>query len=162
VKTWTMLESFFNSHNRLLEPMERISEVLFGLIMVLTVTCSFSIAEADRSRVRDMLFAAIVCNFGLGCHRRSPFLLARFSEQGRGILSLRALRKSNDLSEVRTIIGSVLPPLLASVLTPTDFDLLRKRLNQLPEPPTHHDLPTTIGSLPAKSFYLSFFLHSRS
>jgi hypothetical protein len=31
-----------------LEPVERISEVLFGLIMVLTFTGSLSIAESDR------------------------------------------------------------------------------------------------------------------
>jgi hypothetical protein len=36
-----MLESVTNPSERLLEPMERFSEVLFGLIMVLTFTCSF-------------------------------------------------------------------------------------------------------------------------
>jgi hypothetical protein len=38
--------------------MERISEVLFGLIMVLSVTCPFSVAEADRKQVHGMLLAA--------------------------------------------------------------------------------------------------------
>jgi hypothetical protein len=42
--------------------MERISEVLFGLIMVLTVTCSFSVAEADPKNVHAMLLAALGCN----------------------------------------------------------------------------------------------------
>ena len=36
------------SANRVLAPINRISEVLFGLIMVLTFTGSLSIAEAGR------------------------------------------------------------------------------------------------------------------
>jgi len=44
---------------RPLEPLDRISEVLIGLIMVLTVTCSFSVVEANRRDVRHMLLAAL-------------------------------------------------------------------------------------------------------
>src|SRR6478609_7585843 len=47
---------------RILEPSERIAEVLFGLIMVLTFTGSLSIAEADRAEVRSMLIGALGCN----------------------------------------------------------------------------------------------------
>ena len=36
------------SSKRVLEPIERVSEVLFGLIMVLTFTGSLSVAEAGR------------------------------------------------------------------------------------------------------------------
>ena len=37
------------STKRVLDPIERIAEVLFGLIMVLTFTGSLSVAEADAS-----------------------------------------------------------------------------------------------------------------
>jgi hypothetical protein len=135
-----MLESRFNSRKNLLGPMERISEVLFGLIMVLTVTCSFSVAEADRKQVHGMLFAAVGCNLAWGAIDAVLHLLARFSEQGQGILALQALRKAADLSEAQTIIAAALPPLLASALTPTEFDLMRLRLNELPEPPARPKL----------------------
>jgi len=36
------------SSKRLLDPIDRVSEVLFGLIMVLTFTGSLSVAEAGR------------------------------------------------------------------------------------------------------------------
>ena len=132
-----MLDSLSNSHKRLLDPMDRISEVLFGLIMVLTVTCSFSAAGAHRKEVHAMLLAAVGCNLAWGVIDAVFYLLGRFSEQGRGILALRALRKAADLREVQTIIAASLPPLLASALTPMEFDLMRQRLNQLPEPPPH-------------------------
>ena len=51
---------------RVLEPIERISEVLFGLIMVLGFTGSLSAAQAGRSDVRTMLFGAIGCNLAWG------------------------------------------------------------------------------------------------
>ena len=43
-----MSNESIKSSKRVLEPSERISEVLFGLIMVLTFTGSLSIAEVGR------------------------------------------------------------------------------------------------------------------
>jgi hypothetical protein len=41
-----------------LDPMERISEVMFGLIMALTFTCTLGVATADvAARVRIHAFA---------------------------------------------------------------------------------------------------------
>ena len=51
---------------RVLEPIERVSEVLFGLIMVLTFTGSLSVAEAGREDVRTMLIGALGCNLAWG------------------------------------------------------------------------------------------------
>jgi hypothetical protein len=115
--------------------MERISEVLFGLIMVLTVTCSFSIAKAESKHVHAMLLAALGCNLAWGVIDAVFHLMARYCEQGRGILALQALRKAADSREAQAIIVDALPPLLASVLTPTEFGAMRERLNQLPNLP---------------------------
>jgi hypothetical protein len=46
--------------DRVLEPVERLSEILFGLIMALTITGAVSVATADRFTIRTMLFAALV------------------------------------------------------------------------------------------------------
>ena len=51
---------------RVLTPNERISEVLFGLIMVLTFTGSLSVAEAGREDIRTMLIGALGCNLAWG------------------------------------------------------------------------------------------------
>ena len=64
----TMPDDSIKSRKRLLDPMERISEVLFGLIMVLSFTCSFSVADAGRSEVRKMLIGALGWNLSLGHH----------------------------------------------------------------------------------------------
>jgi VIT1/CCC1 family predicted Fe2+/Mn2+ transporter len=125
--------------------------------MVLTLTCSLSAVEADRREVHNMLLAAVGCNLAWGAIDAVFYLLARFSEQGRGILALQALRKSADLSEAQIIIAAALPPLLGSALTPTDFDLMRQRLNQLPEPPARPRL-TKNDWLAAGMVFLLVFL----
>lgn len=51
---------------RVLDPMERLSEVLFGLIMVLTFTGSLGAATAGREEIRTMLIGAIGCNLAWG------------------------------------------------------------------------------------------------
>src|SRR5256885_2262829 len=58
--------SFELSSKRVLEPIDRVSEVLFGLIMVLTFTGSLSVAEAGRDDVRTMLIGALGCNLAWG------------------------------------------------------------------------------------------------
>jgi len=59
-----MSDELIKSSRHVLEPYERISEVLFGLIMVLTFTGSLSVAEAQghRAEVRTMLIGALGCN----------------------------------------------------------------------------------------------------
>ena len=47
---------------RLLDPAERLSEILFGLIMVLTFTCTFGAAHAGEAAVRQLLLGALGCN----------------------------------------------------------------------------------------------------
>lgn len=46
---------------RVLDPVDRISELLFGLFMVLTFTGTLSVASAGREDLRTMLVAAIGC-----------------------------------------------------------------------------------------------------
>ena len=117
----------------LLKPIERISEILFGLIMVLTVTCSFSVGQAGRQDIHHMLLAALGCNLAWGVIDAVFYLMARFSEQGNGIVALQELRKTTNPKEAQEIIGDALPPLLAAALAPIDFGLIRQRLNGLPD-----------------------------
>lgn len=131
-----MSEERSGSAKHLLDPMERASEVLFGLIMVLTFTCSFSVVGAGRTEVRQMLAAALGCNLAWGIIDAVFYLMARLSEQGHGIVALRAL-KTADPTMAHRVIADALPPLLASVLPEAEFEAMRHKLKQLPEPPAH-------------------------
>ena len=86
----------------LLDPIERLSEVLFGLIMVLSFTGSLSAATAGREEVRTMLFGAIGCNLAWGIVDAVMYLITRLTERGRDILTLRAMRQAADPTEAHT------------------------------------------------------------
>jgi hypothetical protein len=118
--------------DRILEPMDRISEVLFGLIMALTFTLTLGVVTADRIQVRTMLFGALGCNLAWGIIDAGVFLMARFNQR-RNAMHLRAVRTAASKGEAHRIIGDALPPLLASILPPDQLELMRQRLLQLPE-----------------------------
>lgn len=50
------------SRARVLSPLDRYSEILFGLIMALSFTCALSVAETGQAEVRTMLVAALALN----------------------------------------------------------------------------------------------------
>src|SRR5947209_6991376 len=132
--------SFESSSRRVLEPIDRISEVLFGLIMVLTFTGSLSIAEAGRDDVRTMLIGALGCNLAWGFIDGVLYLMGCLAENGRGLLIFSALRKATDPGDAQRLIAAALPPVIGSVLTPAEFEAVRERLMRLPEPPAQAKL----------------------
>jgi VIT family len=125
------------SSKRVLEPIDRVSEILFGLIMVLTFTGSLSIAEAGRDDVRTMLIGALGCNLAWGIIDGVLYLMGCLAEKGRGLLTFRAVRRAADPKEAQRLIADALPSVVASVLEPVEMESLYRRLKQLPEPPDH-------------------------
>ena len=120
---------------RVLDPMERISETLFGLIMALTFTCTVGVATAGDMKIKTMLFGALGCNLAWGIIDGGVYLLARINDRGRKILTLRAMRQAPDLKAAQRIIADALPTLLASVVPLEQLELMRQKLHQSPEPP---------------------------
>jgi hypothetical protein len=116
---------------------ERVAEVLFGLIMVLTFTGSLSVAEADRAEVRTMLIGALGCNLAWGIIDAVLYLMGSLTEKGRGLLTFRAVRQATDSERARHLIADALPPIVASVLEPAELASIHRRLIELPEPPAN-------------------------
>jgi VIT1/CCC1 family predicted Fe2+/Mn2+ transporter len=132
-----MADEETTSRTPVLDPSERISEVLFGLIMVLTFTGSLSVAEAGREDVRTMLVGAIGCNLAWGVIDGLFYLMGRLAEMGADLRTLRGVRAARDAATARRRIARTLPPLVADHLRPEEFEALHARLSALPEPPEH-------------------------
>jgi hypothetical protein len=123
------------SSKRVLDPIDRVAEILFGLIMVLTFTGSLSVAGAGRDDVRTMLIGALGCNFAWGIIDGILYLMGCLAEKGQSLGIFRAVRKATHPSEAQRLIADALPPVVASVLTPTELETMHERFKQLPEPP---------------------------
>ena len=126
--------------SRILDPMERISETLFGLIMALTFICSLGVATGANINIQTMLVGALGCDLAWGIVDGGLYLLARINEQGRNILTLRAARQASDPAQAQRAIADAMPPALASVLPSEQLELMRQKLQQLPEPPARPKL----------------------
>ena len=125
---------------RILEPVERLSEILFGLIMVLTFTGSLSVAEAGREDIRAMLVGALGCNIAWGIIDGILYLMGRLGELGRDLATFKAIRAATDPAEARLLIAGALPPVMAGLLRPDELGQLHQRLKELPEPPPQRHL----------------------
>jgi VIT family len=119
-----------SSFRRVLDPIDRISEVLFGLIMVLTATLTLSVATAGRAEVKAMVLAALGCNLAWGIIDAGLYLMESLAERGRNLLTMRAIVQTNDPETARQVLADALPPRLAAVLSPSEIDSIRQRLLQ--------------------------------
>ena len=134
----------FLEHRRVLDPIERVSEVLFGLIMVLTFTGSLSVANPDRAEVREMLYGAIGCNLAWGIVDAVMYVLASVLARTRGLRMLRKVQSTTDPAEARAAIAGVLNPFVAARLRPAILEMAREDMvalkgTPLPAPITRED-----------------------
>ena len=120
---------------RVLEPIERISEVIFGVIMVLTFTGSLSVAEAGRETIRTMLIGALGCNFAWGVIDAVLYLMSNLVENARSLVTYNRVCSATDAREAQRLVARALPPVIASVLEPAELEAVHLRLKQLPRPP---------------------------
>jgi VIT family protein len=136
--------------DRLLDPIARVSEVLFGLIMALTFTGTLSAATADRAEVRTLLIGVIGCNIAWGLVDAVMFLMSSLTERGHGLVTIRAVRLAGRPEDAYRVIRGVLPPVLVSLLKHEHLEDVRQGLVQMqdvePTPRlTRHDWLGALG-----------------
>lgn len=129
----------------ILDPESRASEILFGLIMALTFTCSMSIAEAGRDDVRAVLVGALGCNLAWGIIDAVFYLMGRIADRSNTLQSYLAVRSDLSEAEGAQAVAGALPPLVASVMSRDELLDIRRRVLALPSPqqrivPTADDL----------------------
>jgi VIT family len=119
-----------------LDPADRISEVLFGLIMVLISTGTLSVLTAGKAEVRTMIIGALGCNVAWGIIDAGMYLMACLDERGRTLLALQAIHRAGNQAEARRAVADALPPSFAEFLTDAEIEPIRRRLAALAYPPT--------------------------
>ena len=132
LSTWTALPP-----GPVLDPLERTSEILFGVIMVLTFTSSISVAEGGHAETREVLVAALGCNIAWGIVDAAFYLMSSVIGHARGLRILRTIRENRDQSLSQRLILDALPAPVSAVLTPSEVEQLRERLVRQPDPPEH-------------------------
>jgi hypothetical protein len=124
---------------RVLDPIDRISEVLFGLFMVLTFTGTLSVATAGRDDVRTMLIAAIGCNTAWGFVDAMMYVLRTLVERSRSATLLAVVRATTQPEQAHRLIANHIGPVSAG-LEPGALEGLRRWLVALPP----HEAPRAV------------------
>lgn len=144
------------SVRKVLDPIDRISEILFGLIMVLTSTSTLSVISAGQPEVRMMILGALGCNLAWGIIDGGLYVLGALDERGRNLKTLRSVRANGSPEQARRTIADALPSPLAR-LADRDLEALRLEILRQPAPPERPGL-TTDDALGALAICLLVFL----
>lgn len=130
----------------LLDPIDRVSEILFGLIMAVTIIGSVSVASAGRAEVRTAMAAALGCNLAWGLVDAVMYLVRTLTERTRNRSLAKLVRAANDDAAHRLIERS-LPPHVAALAGPVEVEGMRRRLLALPD---------AAGGLSSEDFLAAF------
>jgi hypothetical protein len=135
---------------RILDPVDRVSELLFGLFMALTFVGAVSVAEAGHAEIRAMYAAAIGCNLAWGLVDAVMYVVRTITARGRSLTLLRSVRAAPDAAMARAIIRDSFTPVVASLVSDAALDAMRERMlamRDLPRRPALHrdDLKAALG-----------------
>lgn len=119
----------------MLDPVERITEVIFGLLMAMTFTGTISVATSDQAAERTMMIAALGCNLAWGLADAVMYLLRALVERTRKVKLYASLRDGVDPAGGQALIAQVLPLHLAGVAGTEGLEFLRCRLLEQPSLP---------------------------
>ncbi|HSV60859.1 MAG TPA: hypothetical protein VLJ19_18330 [Variovorax sp.] len=125
---------------RVLDPVDRISEMLFGLLMALSFTGAISVAESGEAQIREMFVAALGCNLAWGLVDAVMFLVRTITDRGRALALAHAVRRAKDASSARSLLDHALSEAAANLVGAPEIEAVRQRIIAMPELPARPKL----------------------
>ena len=122
-------------HEPVLSPVDRVSELLFGLFMALTFVGAVSVAEAGRQEIRAMFAAALGCNLAWGLADAVMYLVRTVTDRGRSLTLIRNVRAAADAETGRRLIEGSLTHVVAGLVSEAEIERIRGRIVALPSVP---------------------------
>ena len=123
-----------------LSPVDRVSELLFGLFMALTFVGAVSAATAGREEIRTMFAAALGCNLAWGLVDAVMYVVRTMTDRGRLLTLVRSVRAAPDAAAGRTLIERSLSRAVAGLVSPAEVEAMRGRIVALPSVPARPTL----------------------
>jgi len=106
---------------RYLDPASRLGEILFGLIMVLTVTLAAGLTVTDdRAGVRELLLAAIGCNVAWGIIDAVMYVMNCITVRSAKIRLVQAVQRVPDSNAALELIQTQIEPELQELIEPEE------------------------------------------
>src|SRR6478672_642607 len=120
---WPGEEKMKRFVRRYLDPASRLGEILFGLIMVLTVTLTAGLTvDEGRAGVRQLLFAAIGCNVAWGIIDAVMYIMNCVTVRSGKVRLVQAVQAAPNEKSAVALIQKGTEPELQEMLEPADAE----------------------------------------
>lgn len=128
-----------NFSEKYLSPAERLSEIIFGLIMVLTVSSTLKIAlDGGENEIRIMITAALGCNIAWGIVDGVMYVLTNVFERNRYAKMVSSIKSAADKNTALAAIEEELESTIKWVLDEKErkriyTEVLKSATNAVPQ-----------------------------
>jgi len=123
---WPKTELFVARH---LDPASRLGEVLFGLIMVLSVTLTAGLTVAEGpAGVRQLLIAALGCNLAWGIIDAIMYVMSSMTERAEKAHLIHAIQSAPDPATALDIVRVEIEPRFEALTGPENRDLVSRSI----------------------------------
>ena len=126
-----------------LNPVDRIMELLFGLLMTLSFTGAVSVAETGQKEIREMFIAALGCNLAWGLVDGVMYLIRTVTDRGRTLTLVRSVREAPDAQAGRAVVEQSLSRAAAGLVSATEVEAVRGRIAALTSLPSRPKLASS-------------------
>jgi len=125
-----------------LDTIERVSEMCFGLFMALTFVGAVSAATGgqEAQAAMTMFYTALGCNLAWGLVDAVMYLVRTLTDRGKRLTLAMAVRAAPDEAAAEKILREELPPLVARLVGDEELKAIRRQLvsHRLPDKPRFH------------------------
>jgi hypothetical protein len=124
----------------ILNPVDRISEMLFGLFMALTFIGAVSVAGRGQDEVRTLFVTAIGCNLAWGLVDAVMYLVRTATGRGRQLRLALAVRAAPDAETGRALVRSAFVDAFPRAVSETEIESIRARVAAMTDLPARPEL----------------------
>jgi hypothetical protein len=127
----------FGANERVLDTVERVSEMCFGLFMALTFVGAVNAIGEEAQTGVQMFYTAFGCNLAWGLVDAVMYLVRTITTRGRQLTLALAVRRAHDPAEGVRALRDGLPAGIAGIIGDEQLEPIRRRLlaAELPDRP---------------------------
>jgi hypothetical protein len=111
-----------------LDTVDRVSELCFGLFMALTFVGAVSAATAGEDAGRKMMYTALGCNLAWGLADAAMFLVRTLANRGRRLTLALTVKNEPDAATAVRALRHALSKSMKTLVADTELELIRTRL----------------------------------
>ncbi|MFZ4285854.1 hypothetical protein [Variovorax sp. HJSM1_2] len=128
------------SREPVLSPIDRISELLFGLLMALSFVGAISVADSGRAEIQEMFIAALGCNLAWGLVDAVMYLVRTIVDRGRTLSLVHSVRAAATPKMGCELLERSLSRGATGLIHEAELEAIRKRVVERQDVPARPKL----------------------